>query len=445
MADVRPFRGIRYNEEAIGDLSLVVAPPYDVISDEGRDFYYNRHPYNVIRLILNRAKKSDPDDRQPYRRAAEFIQRWRAQRILIQDPAPSLYLYRQRYLLEGEYRECTGVVARVRVVDFAQGVVLPHEEIMPRPLEDRTLLLEHTGMNLSMVQAVYSDPAEKLKAPLIREMERFPLAQFQTADGVAHDLWGAADEKLIDRVGGFLSNRPLYIADGHHRYQTALEYRNRLQDEGRLNGEDDPRNFLMMLIVEMENPGLSVLPVHRVIMNGDRAVPPDLMERLSEWFNCAAVEVPAGSRSGQVYYLLNQLEARGSSGTVFGAFVPGEDRFYVLSLKSDLDPAGIIEGDYSEAYKDLDVTVLHQLIIERTLGISPERESVEENLSFTRDPMDAMRLAESGRGSIVFFVNPTRVEQVKAVADEGEKMPQKSTYFYPKPCSGAVMNAIEEW
>jgi uncharacterized protein (DUF1015 family) len=443
MAEIRPFRGIRYNQEAIGDLSLAVAPIYDVIDDAARDVFYNKHPYNVIRLILNRPKKNDKDADQPYVRAGEFLDRWLAQRILIQDPVPAMYLYRQRYLFESEYKECTGLVARVRVVDFSEGVVLPHEDIMVKPLEDRMKLLEHTRTNLSTVYTLYSDPAEKLKDPILAETERFPLAQFQTADGVAHDVWGVTEEKFTKKMVKFFEGRPLYIADGHHRYQTALEYSRSLRDSGEITDDDDPRNFLMMMIVEMENPGLSVLPVHRVVLKPEIRVE-EMLKALEKWFDVAPVEVPRGARSGQVYHVLKQLSAAGASGHVYGLFLK-DGRFMLLSWKPGLGVEKEVAGDYSQAYKSLDVTVLHKVVIEKVLGIAPDRESVERNLTFAKDPMEAVRLVDSGAASLAIFINATPVEQVRRVADYGEKMPQKSTYFYPKPYSGVVMNRITEW
>jgi uncharacterized protein (DUF1015 family) len=444
MADVRPFRGTRYNAEAIGDLSLVLTPPYDVIDDEQRDAFYNKHPYNVIRLILNRPKKSDPSEDSPYERASQFLERWRAQRILIQDPVPNLYLYRQRYLLESNYKECTGLFARVRVEEFSEGGILPHEDIMPKPLSDRLRLLERTRTNLSAVETLYSDPAEKLKEPILREMERFPLAQFQTADGVAHDLWGVSDEKFISKVSSFLSKKPLYIADGHHRYQTALDYSRSLKESGEITDEDDPRNFLMMMIVEMENPGLSVLPVHRVVKESGSFDAARMLEGIEKWFSIAEVEVPKGPRSGQVFHLVKQLESAGTSTRAFGLFLEN-DRFLLLSWKSNLDVEKEVEGEYSSDYKRLDVTVLQRLVIEKVLGIPPDRESIQSSLMFTRDPLEAVRFVDSGPGVAAFLMNATKVEEVREVANHGEKMPQKSTYFYPKPCSGVVMNSITSW
>lgn len=443
MADIRPFRGIRYNQEAIGDLSLVVAPIYDVIDDKARDAYYNKHPYNIIRLILNRPKKSDSDPEQPYIRAAEFLDRWLAQNVLIQDPVPGMYLYRQRYLMDSEYKECTGLIARVRVVDFAEGVVLPHEDIMPKPLADRMKLLSRTRANLSTVYTLYSDPAERLKEPVLSEMERFPLAQFQTTDGLAHDVWGVCDEKFVNKMVKFFAGKQLYIADGHHRYQTALEYSRKLRESGELTDDDDPRNFLMMMIVEMENPGLSVLPVHRVVTTQDLNMDA-VIKGLEKWFAVIAVDMPRGPMSGQVFHLLQQLESAGKSGCAFGVFLKG-GRFLLLTWKEGLDVDKEVPGDCSSAYKTLDVTVLQKLVIEKVLGIAPDRESVERNLEFTRDALEAIRQVESGPASMAFLVNPTRVEQVKDVADHGDKMPQKSTYFYPKPCSGVVMNRITGW
>lgn len=445
MAEVRPFRGLRYNEGAIGDLSLVVAPPYDVIDDPARDSFYNRHPYNVIRLVLNRPKKSDANSDQPYARAGEFLERWIAQRIIIQDPAPSIYLYRQRYFIEGNYKECTGLVARVRVEEFEGGGIRPHEDIMPKPLADRTKLLERTMANLDMVQALYSDPPEKLKKPILAETERFPVAQFQTSDGIAHDVWAVSDERFVSKVTGFFRGRSLYIADGHHRYQTALEYSNRLREEGKITDEGDPRNFLLMMIVEMENPGLSLLPVHRVVLSGKGLDTGSLLERLSEWFRVSDIEVPRGSRSGQVFQLLKELGEAAGSERVFGAFVKDPDRMLMLAWRPELDVLEVVKGDYSSDYKNLDVSVLHKVVLEGLLGIPPERKAVERDLAFTKDPLEAARMVDSGEGYIAFFLNPTRVEQVRDIADHGEKMPQKSTYFHPKPCSGAVMSRITEW
>lgn len=443
MADIRPFRGIRYNQEAIGDLSLVVAPIYDVIDDEMRDAYYNKHPYNVIRLILNRTKKNDPDPEQPYIRAAEFLDRWAAQRILVQDPVPGIYLYRERYLMDSEYKECTGLIARVRVVDFAEGVVLPHEEIMPKPLEDRMKLLSRTRTNLCTVHTLYSDPAETLKGPILSEMEKFPLAQFQTPDGIAHDLWGITEEKFIKKMVRFFSGRQLYIADGHHRYQTALEYSRRLRESGEITDDDDPRNFLMIMIVEMENRGLSVLPVHRIVKTPGVDTR-SLLKGVEKWFDIDPVDVPKGPTSGQVFHLLKRIESESGSGHAFGMFLK-DGRFYVLTWKQGLEEEKEIKGENSRAYKTLDVTVLQKLVIEQVLRIASDRESIQQNLAFTREAIEALKQVESGAASLAFFLNPTRVTEVKDVADHGDKMPQKSTYFYPKPCSGVVMNRISEW
>jgi len=445
LAEVRPFRGLRYNQDAIGDLSLVVAPPYDVIDDKARDAYYNRHPYNVIRLILNRSKKSDADPDQPYVRAGEFLQRWIAQRVIIRDPVPGLYLYRQRYFLEGRYHECTGVIARVRVEEFEAGGIKPHEDIMPRPLADRMKLLEHTGANLDVVQALYSDPPEKLQRPILKEMERFPLAQFQTADGIAHDVWWVSDEGFVSRIARFFDGRNLYIADGHHRYQTALDYARRLRASGEITSESDPRNFLLMMIVEMENPGLSVLPVHRIVLGGEGIDAAGLLPRLSEWFTVSEVDMPAGPRSGQVFHMLKELKEAAGSGIVFGAFARDPERMLMMAWRPEQDVTRVIEGDFSDAYKHLDVTVLHKLVIEKLLGIPAERNAVERGLAFTRDPLEAARMVDSGEGAIAFYLNPTQVERVRDIADHGEKMPQKSTYFHPKPCSGVVMSKVTEW
>jgi uncharacterized protein (DUF1015 family) len=441
LADVRPFRGIRYNQDAIGDISLVVAPPYDVIDDTGRDSYYNKHPYNIIRLILNRPKKAESPD-EPYERAASFLDRWLAQRILIRDQAPGIYLYRQRYLLDSEYTECTGIIARVRVEDFSSGSILPHEDILPKPFEDRMKLLERTKANLDFVQALYSDPAERLKDPIIGETERFPIAQFQASDGVAHDLWQVTDERFCEKMRKFFSGRPLYIADGHHRYTTALTYARRLEESGSELPEDDPRRFIMMMIVEMENPGLAVLPVHRVVLS-EAPDPERLRESVEQWFEVEEVSAPESALSGRVAHLLKTLK-RSSDVTSFVAY-SGDGKLLLLRLRPGVDVTQVIDGEASADYKTLDTTVLHRLVLQKGMGLGADGQSVERDLSFTRDALEAAEMVQSGRARMAFFVNSPKVEQVRAIADNGERMPQKSTYFYPKPCSGVVMNRIDSW
>ena len=441
MAEVRPFRGIRYNQDAIGDLSLVVAPPYDIIDESGRDSYYNRHPYNIIRLILNRPKKAENPD-EPYERAASFLDRWLAQRILLKDQAPGIYLYRQRYLLDSEYTECTGLIARVRVEDFASGEILPHEDILPKPFEDRMKLLERTKANLDFVQALYTDPAERLRDPILREMERFPVAQFLASDGVAHDLWQVTDERFCDRMHKFFSGKPLYIADGHHRYTTALTYARRIEESGGELAEDDPRRFIMMMIVEMENPGLAVLPVHRVVMR-DVQSSDQLRAAVEQWFDVEEITAPETALSGRVAHLLKTLK---ESADVTSFIVCANDgKIMLLKLKPGVDVTRAIDGEASADYKTLDVTVLHRLVLQKGMGLGADGQSVGRDLSFTRDALEAAEMVQSGRAGMSFFVNSPKVEQVRAIADNGERMPQKSTYFYPKPCSGVVMNRIDSW
>lgn len=441
MADVRPFRAIRYNQGAIGDLSLVVAPPYDVIGEDVRNYYYNRHPYNVIRLILNRHKKGEGPD-VPYDRAAAFLDRWLAQRILVRDSSPGIYLYRQRYLLDSKYMECTGVVARVRVEDFESGRILPHEDTLPKPFEDRMKLLDRTQANLDLVYVLYSDTGERLKEPILRETERLPVAQFQASDGVAHDLWEATDPRFAGKLHKFFSDRPLYIADGHHRYTTALTYSKSLTESGRDAGVDDPRHFMTMMIVEMENPGLTVLPVHRVV-SGDAPSSDQLCAAVDTWFDAEEVPAPEGARSGQVVHMLRRIKD-GADGTRFVAFTR-DGKFLMLRLKDSVDVTKVIEGEASRDYKTLDATVLHRLVLQRGLGLRADSRSVERDLVFTRDALEAVETVDAGRAGLAFLLNATRVQQVRAIADNGERMPQKSTYFYPKPCSGVVMNRIDSW
>lgn len=443
MAEIRPFRGIRYNSEAVGDLSQVIAPIYDVIDDEARDLYYNKHPYNVIRLILNRPKAGDEGPDQPYLRARDFLDKWLDQRVLIQDDQPAFYLYRQRYQLENRTMDCTGIIARVRLTDFSEGTILPHENILPKPVEDRTRLLEFTQTNFSMIYSLFSDPQESLKDDILAEMEQFPLAQFRSVDGIEHDVWGVTGEGFIRKIESFFQDRQLYIADGHHRYTTALENAKRLRESGAIVREDDPRNYVMMMIVEMENPGLSVLPVHRVVLKKDLDSDA-ILKALETWFEVILFDGEHASNAVRISALLGELEDAGVSGPQFGIYL-NDGRLYRLSWKPGLDVEKEIGGEGSVDYKSLDVTVLQKLAIEKALGISPDRSSIEKNLRFTKDAPEAIGFVDRGEASMAFLLNPTRVQEVRRIADNGEKMPQKSTYFQPKPSSGVIMNRITEW
>lgn len=442
MADIQPFRGIRYNLEKIGDISLVVAPVYDIINSQERNRHYERHPQNVIRLILPR-NEAGKDSSSRYEFARRHFQEWLSKGILVQDPEPHIYVYRQLYLLGGKLREAIGLVARVRLEEFDEGEIFPHEKTLEKPFKDRISLIRSCRANFSQILAFYSDPEGELSSKLALEMERFPLEQFHAEDGVSHTIWSIGDPKLLRWTTRFLKKKKLLIADGHHRYQTALEFSSELASQLGENSTDAPYRYVMMHLWRLEDPGITLLPVHRLVKGIEGFSNRNFLASTSRWFNCEEIAVPSGATSGEVYSLLSRLEEEGASMPAFGLYMGGE-KFYLLSWKKELDLQNGVSGEGSIDYKRLDVTVLRRLLIEDCLGISPDLSEVESHIEFNKDPIKVARDVDRGRGQLAFFVNPPRVEAVKSVAMKGEKMPQKSTYFYPKPLSGTIMNRITD-
>lgn len=419
MAEIIPFRALRYTAEA-GDIASLTCPPYDVIGPEQRLAYLAENPYNIVRLEL-------PDG--DYAGAGAALRAWLEGGVLRRDTDPGLYIYGQEFEAGGERRVVKGLVCLVRLADFSEGIVLPHEETLPKAKEDRFRLMEATGCNFSQIYSLYTDEAHVTAARLNLLSSGKPRYEF--SDGaVTHRLWLVNDREAVRALCGDFAGRKLYIADGHHRYETALRYRDARRASGAADGGED---FVMMTLVDMEAPGLTVFPTHRLVRGLAGFSAETLLAACAPEFSETPRENPDDipRALGEQYRL----------GKKAFAFYAGGSGWTLLVLR-DADAMERALPGKSAAYRGLDVSVLHSLILEKRLGIGRESMARQTNLRYTRSAREALDSVRNGESQCAFLLNPTRVSEIRDVAAAGEKMPQKSTYFYPKLVTGLVMNQL---
>lgn len=431
MAEILPFKGIRYVQEKVDTLEVVTAPPYDIISPEDRDRLYEKSDYNVIRLILGKEFPGDDGRNNKYIRAADSFQRWLGEGILKEDEETSIYIYEQEYFHKGRKKTRRGFLALLRLEDFDRKVILPHEETLSRPKEDRLNLLRVCRANLSPIFALYSDPDRIMDRLLKGDRELF---EMEDAKGEKHKMKAITSGEKIEGLRRFLSEKKIYIADGHHRYETALNFRDEMRRRASCYPGSEAYNYLMTYFTNMDDEGLIILPAHRLISNPEGLNMDELKKKLSPFFEIT----PFGSGENELKRLLSSLEKRDDEEHLFGMY--GAEKFYLLRLRDETVLHRLIKGDNSWNWKSLDITILHQVIIEGSL-MGGKRLN-EERIAYLTDAEEAFRLVREKRYQLAFFISPSKVSQMKDIARGGEKMPGKATYFYPKLLSGLLMRTI---
>jgi len=432
MVEVIPFRGVRYGEDAMGNMNLVVTPPYDVISDDERDVYYGNSEHNVIKLSLGRDEEGDGNENNKYTRAKEFLDEWMSKGVLKRDEKNSLYIYEQEYSLPtGERKIMRGFICLVGLEDLESGHIYPHERTLPKPSEDRFELIKAVRANISPIISVYSDRHNRINSILKTEVKREPVLRFADEEGITHGLWVVQDDKIIETVVSEMTELDLFIADGHHRYETALKY----SKEG--NGRN---NHVMMLLVDMNEGGISILPAHRLLRNVRKMDEEELESRLLEHFDLEVFRFD-GDELRQRRKMFEHMEEK-SEGGAFGMYV-GSNKYYLLTLK-DESIIDRIDGSKPRAWKELDAVILHSLIIDGIFGVKDDGSvKYEESIKFIKSRETAIQAVYEKEYEVALFLNPTKMSQVSEVAKTRTRMPQKSTYFYPKPLTGLVMNVMD--
>lgn len=426
MAEIRPFRALRFTEAA-GPLEQLICPPYDIISEEQRQKYLQTNKNNIIRLELPR------DETDPYGEAAKTLNTMLNDGVLKQDDQAALYVYEIEFSLENKpkvrYR-VHGIVGQVHLEEFDKGIVLPHEETLSKAKEDRLRLMKATGCNFSNVYSLYNDESGNVEAVLSAAMRHKPLCEVTDEAGLTHRLWAITDADAVLAVTSQFADKKLYIADGHHRYETAINYRNYLREHGTPVGADS--DYIMMMLVEMSHPGLVVFPTHRLLRGLENFSATALTAACTE--NFYTEELPLSA-------LNERLETAYEAGEKAFGFYAGGGTATLLTLK-DTAVMDRLLPELSAASRHLDVNVLHTLVLERLLGIDKANMAQQINLTYTRSLREALDGVNNGQYQATFILNPTRVSEIRDVAVAGEKMPQKSTYFYPKLITGLTMNRL---
>ncbi len=423
MAEIRPFKALRFTDKA-GDISSLCCPPYDIISDEQRRAYLAENENNIIRLELPR------EGEDYYTEAANVLKRFYDSGILAEDDLDSYYIYGEQFFVDGIEYEFKGIIARVKIEELSKGVILPHEETLSKAKADRFNLMKATMCNFSQIYSLYKDEDGATTTDIEQLSSSAPITKFTDCDGVTHSLWRITDTCANNRITAQFAKRKLYIADGHHRYETALNFRNYLRDEGRSTPESD---YVMMMLVAMESDGLVVFPTHRVVRDIDGYDLNSVISVCSEYFDI--------TEKFDVSQIAAVLKADYNNGLTSFCYYVGDNRWYHMTL-INRDILNKICPNYSDALKNLDVNILHKLVLERAFNIDKANMSKQQNLTYTRDISEAIALVDSGKANCSFIMNPTRVSEISEVATAGEKMPQKSTYFYPKLITGLVMNKL---
>jgi uncharacterized protein (DUF1015 family) len=416
MADIQPLRAIHYDLAAAGPLDRLAAPPYDVIDADLRRDLASRSPHNVVEIDL-------PEADDPYAHAAELFEQWQMDGVLTRDREPALWAVTQTYRApDATERVRHGFFCRVRITDYGPGKIRPHERTHPAAKEDRLRLMRSTRANLSPIFSLYDDPAGTAWSALAPATESSPWGEVTDDDGTVHRLWRIADPIVIARVQAALADAELLIADGHHRYETARTYAREIGGEG-------DHHYVLMCLVSMSDPGLTVFPTHRLVGNLEDDRRARLEEELQRDFDVDEIDVrqvvPEGGNGGPPTY----------------GYLDQEGRSLRLRLGSPA-AADRALADHSPSYRSLDTAVLEKLVLEDTLGLTEEDISHQRGLAYARDLDQTRELLGSGDYEVAFLLRPTPIEQVREVAQAGETMPPKSTYFYPKLLSGLLFNPV---
>ncbi|MGE0534959.1 MAG: DUF1015 domain-containing protein [Pirellulales bacterium] len=435
MPEIRPFRAVRYDLAHVGPLSAVVAPPYDVIGPDLQDKLYKQHPANVVRLILNREEPGDDEQHNKYVRAARFFRNWQSEGVLFTDSAPALYVYHQTFEHDGQQHTRRGFMCRVRLERFGTGRIYPHEETMSGPKQDRLLLTRACRANLSQVFGLYPDPENRAQDLLEKAVAGQPPIEATDHLGVVHRMWLVTDPATIAAAAGAMGPLPVFIADGHHRYETACNYRDEIATAagGQLDAEH-PANFVLMTCISMNDPGMVVLPTHRLFRGLPQLDAEGLKQKLGAAFTCRI----AGEGSDLAETVWGEIESDDQQGTM--AFFTQADERWTIARLADAGRTRMAEiaAEHSEPWRGLGVSLLHKLVVEGLLGARDLPKPTYVHL--VSEVVDEL---ESGDYPLAALVMPATLEHIREISQSGERMPAKSTYFYPKLLSGLVINPLE--
>ena len=432
MADIQPFWGVYYNQHQAGNLGALICPPYDVISPRQQEELYRQDEHNFVRVEFGRELPQDRDTDNRYTRAAGTIEKWLEQGVLVQDETPAIYLHEHVFQCYGQEYRRQGIVGRVRLEEWDRMVVRPHEGTLSRPRGDRLNMLWALQANTSPILSLYEDRKGRVAAVLAEASQRQPMLEIKENNGESHRLWAITGEEEIRRIHAALDGRPLYIADGHHRYESALAYHRERRACDAAAGGDQPYDFVMMNVVSMADPGLVIMPAHRLVRGISKPTIEGLPERLKQFFEIQELPLETGDIARQVDGLL--LREKKEIRVVICGMAAG--RLLLARLRDDGAVRLMVPYFHSELYRSLDVSIVDHVILEELLGMN--HDEAGETIHYSYEGRDAVQRVLDEEYQLAFIINPVRPESIMAIADAGDRMPRKSTYFYPKAPAGLV-------
>jgi uncharacterized protein (DUF1015 family) len=441
MAEIQSFRGLRYNGNKI-KLEEVITEPYDRITPTMQEDYYRRNPYNVVRIILGKDDDPEHSEKDKYKRAQTYLDEWQKEGLLIREDQDALYLYEQEFQLRGENKKRIGLIARVKLEEFSSRKVLPHEKTFPKHKIDRLNLLRATNTNTGQIFLLYNDDQNTVSQAIDRAKQEAELgAETRDDANFLHRLWIIKDIEAIQRIKEAMADKVLIIADGHHRYETSLNYQKEVFEKMKEAKGDEPFNYIMMTLFRLGDPGLVILPTYRLVRGLDKLSDEKLKNLLLPYFEISEVEWTETTDKSKLEEVQNKVLGGSHA---FAAYISQFKKFFIFNLKSeDLLDTEITE-ERSREWKRLDVAILHSLIIDKLQALSSELFSLENNVSYIRNLDQGIDMVRQGEFQIIFLLKPVSLYQIREVVENGELMPQKSTDFFPKLKSGLVMNPLDE-
>ena len=440
MATVKPFRGWRYNPDKIKNMARVLAPPYDVISEDQHADYCARSPYNIVHLSLGGAPFSPDPYLSRYPQAADYWSHWRDEGIFLREDSPAIYVYDQDYESPlGGLVQRRGYIAAVKLCDYHERMILPHEKIRSAVKTDRLGMLRACQCAFSQIFSLFSDPAGTVEEAVSAALPAEPLFEVADDEGVTHRMWVVTERDALETVSRAMADKQIVIADGHHRYEAALAYRNEMRAN---HGEAaaGPWEYTTMLLCNVKAGALSILPSHRLIGELPAGAYKYLRVPAAGIFTIRQRELPVGpaQRSIAVQGLLAEMRQIGARNHVFGLYT-GDNQVSLLQVAQGAKALGNFAPNCSAVWRNLDLAVLHEVIIDRLMGLRGRYAESQKNIFFTRSAEEAVGLVDRGEVAATFLINPPTVEDVMDVARAGDQMPQKGTHFYPKPLTGVAI------
>ena len=430
MVEIRPFKGLMYNQKKISKLDDVTSPPYDIISEDMQKKLYEKHPQNFVRLILGKQYSDDSENNNRYTRAKQMYYNWIKEGILIESDKCAIYPYEIEYKTNNEKKTMSGFFTLLKL-DPEYKYVKAHERTLSKPKADRLNLMRACNSNFEPIQLLYIDKEDKIKKKIDENID-IPIADVTGYDNFNHKLWKIDDEDIISKIQNEFKKRILFIADGHHRYQTAIDYAKEIKEKTGENDENASFNYRMVVLVNIFNSGLSIFPTHRLIKKSDINVEL-LLKKLSEYF---IIEEKTVNITEDVKDISKKIKTDLKTDDQHKFAIYMKNKFFILTLKNEKEMDKFAK-DHSKTWRTLDVSVLHKIILEYFMDINLD--NIEDHVKYTRIDEEAINFVNEGKYNMSILMNATKIEELKAVAEASEHMPQKSTYFLPKMLSGLVM------